>query len=119
MHVRRNQPCPRCGGTDRYNSANDVAETGAVFCRQCFNKTTGTRPGDGIASIAWWMNLTSGDAIKCPFPATKRSGIAQIVADILEVQLRIGVGIDAGDQVGGAQAYLAAGGEAEILRRWI
>lgn len=59
----RNRPCPKCGGTDRFNASADVEQSGAVFCRGCFNKTAAVRPGDGIASIAWWLNLTNGEAI--------------------------------------------------------
>ncbi|MBX3421540.1 MAG: hypothetical protein KF752_08290 [Pirellulaceae bacterium] len=61
---KRPQPCPKCGGTDRYGVAKDVAETGAVFCRHCFNKTSKIRPGDGVATVAWLMNITNGEAAK-------------------------------------------------------
>ncbi len=60
----RGQPCPRCGGTDRYGAAKDVAATGAVFCRNCFNKDSRIRPGDGIATVAWLMDTSFEDAAK-------------------------------------------------------
>ncbi len=39
------QPCPRCGGNDRFRSFDDVDETGGVVCAQC-----GTF-ADGFATI--------------------------------------------------------------------
>ena len=61
---KRNQPCPKCGGEDRFNAGNDVEQSGAVFCRHCFSKDSAIRPGDGIATVAWLLNLTNGEAIK-------------------------------------------------------
>jgi putative DNA primase/helicase len=62
-------PCPqRCepnaGGDDRFNISKDVNDTGAVFCRICFNKSSTIKPGDGVATVAWLMNTTNGEAAK-------------------------------------------------------
>ena len=60
----RGQPCPKCGGDDRFNAAKDVSDTGAVFCRGCFNKSSQVKPGDGIASVAWLMDSSNGEALR-------------------------------------------------------
>lgn len=60
----RGHPCPKCGGTDRFSAAKDVATSGGVFCRSCFNKSSTIRPGDGIASVAWITDTTNGAAAK-------------------------------------------------------
>lgn len=52
---RRGRPCPRCGGRDRFAPMSDVAERGAVLCRQCFNVGNDPRPGDGLSSLRWWL----------------------------------------------------------------
>ena len=59
------QPCPKCGGDDRFNARKDSNETGAVFCRHCFgDKSSQVRPGDGIATVAWWREITNGQAAR-------------------------------------------------------
>lgn len=57
-------PCPFCGGDDRFNAAKNVNETGAVFCRQCFHKSSPIKPGDGVATVAWLMKTTNSKAAK-------------------------------------------------------
>jgi hypothetical protein len=57
-------PCPSCGGNDRFSAAKDVNDTGAVFCRHCFNKASTIKPGDGVASVAWLRKTTNGEAAK-------------------------------------------------------
>ena len=42
----RHDPCPKCGGTDRFRALDDFRHTGAVLCNQCFSQDN----GDGIAS---------------------------------------------------------------------
>lgn len=42
-------PCPKCGGKDRFRAFDDFNETGGCFCNQCFNQ----KNGDGIAAISW------------------------------------------------------------------
>jgi hypothetical protein len=49
LDPRQHGPCPRCNGTDRYRALDDVAEKGALFCNQCFNKGN----GDGFAAVQW------------------------------------------------------------------
>jgi len=56
------RPCPSCGGDDRFSAAKDVNDSGAVFCRHCFNKSSKIKPGDGVATVAWLMNKTNGEA---------------------------------------------------------
>lgn len=83
----RGQPCPRCGGRDRFAAFSDVAQRGSVLCRGCFNSKTDPRPGDGIATLRWllycdlayackwlaeWLGLTSGEAAPIT-PNTRRS----------------------------------------------
>lgn len=57
-------PCPLCGGDDRFSAAKDVNETGVVYCRKCFNKSSPIKPGDGVATVAWLMKKTNGEAAK-------------------------------------------------------
>ena len=52
---RRGRPCPRCGGRDRFAPLPDLPDRGAVMCRGCFGPGDDPRPGDGIASIRWWL----------------------------------------------------------------
>ena len=56
----KNQPCPKCGGTDRFAAFKDVAETGGVNCRKCHQKQN----GDGIATVQWWCNCTLPEAVQ-------------------------------------------------------
>ncbi|WP_168564338.1 hypothetical protein [Crateriforma spongiae] len=58
----RGRPCVHCGGDDRCNASKDVHETGAVFCRHCFNKSSKIKPGDGIATVAWLLGVTNFEA---------------------------------------------------------
>lgn len=51
-------PCPRCGGTDRFRMIG--AETGAVFCNQCFSKGN----GDFLSAIQWMRECSFGEAIQ-------------------------------------------------------
>jgi hypothetical protein len=60
----RGHPCPLCGGDDRFNAAKDVKDTGAVFCRHCFNKSATIKPSDGVATVAWLTKKTNGEAAK-------------------------------------------------------
>lgn len=48
----KHQPCPKCGGSDRFRAFPDFAETGGCVCNQCgkFN--------DGLAVLQW---LTGSD----------------------------------------------------------
>ncbi len=60
----RGHPCPSCGGDDRFSAAKDVNETGAMFCRHCFNKSSTIKPADGVATVAWLLKTTNGEAAK-------------------------------------------------------
>lgn len=60
---RRGRPCPKCGGCDRFAAFEDVAERGVVFCRRCFNRGTNPKPGDGLATLRWWLGVSVGDAV--------------------------------------------------------
>ena len=51
----RHQPCPRCGGTDRFRAFGDFDQTGGCICNQC------GKFADGFATVQW---LTGQD-----FPA--------------------------------------------------
>jgi hypothetical protein len=54
------QPCPKCGGTDRFNTDREFAENGKVYCRHCLPKGS----GDGIGTFAWFQGIENGEAIK-------------------------------------------------------
>jgi AAA domain/Zinc-binding domain of primase-helicase len=54
----REQPCPKCGGTDRFNAFKDFDETGGMICRQCSGGC-----GDGLASIQWLTGCTFPEAL--------------------------------------------------------
>lgn len=60
LNPRVHGPCPQCGGTDRFRPLDDYAETGGLFCNQCFS----TRNGDGFAAIQWLNNVTFNGALK-------------------------------------------------------
>ena len=57
-------PCPLCGGDDRFSIAKDFNDSGAVFCRHCFLTSPTIKPGDGVATVAWLMKSTNGEAAK-------------------------------------------------------
>jgi len=59
---RRGRPCPSCGGIDRFALMKDFAERGSVICRHCFNAGTEPRPGDGLATLRWWLGATVAEA---------------------------------------------------------
>lgn len=50
----KHQPCPVCGGDDRYRAHNDVAETGGVYCNKC---PKGKKLTDGFATVGWKLGL--------------------------------------------------------------
>ncbi len=61
---RRGRPCPKCGdGTNRFAPMPDFERRGAVHCRICFNRSTNPKPGDGIASLQWWLGVDTAEAI--------------------------------------------------------
>jgi len=33
--LKKSQPCPRCGGSDRFNYDKDFNDNGAIWCRKC------------------------------------------------------------------------------------
>lgn len=61
---RRGRPCPKCGGRDRFAALKDLEIVGAVHCRHCFSSSTNPKPGDGIASLQWWLGVSTADAIQ-------------------------------------------------------
>jgi len=60
LNPRVHCPCPQCGGIDRFRALDDVAETGGLFCNQCFSE----RNGDGFAAIQWLNGCTFQGALK-------------------------------------------------------
>jgi hypothetical protein len=61
---RRGRPCPKCGdGTNRFAPMPDFERRGAVHCRICFNRSSNPKPGDGIASLQWWLGVDTAEAI--------------------------------------------------------
>lgn len=57
---RKEQPCPKCGGSTRFRVLNDFSQTGAMFCSHCFSRDN----GDGIAAYAWLHDCTFAQAIQ-------------------------------------------------------
>jgi len=55
----REGPCPKCGGTGRFNAYKDFDKTGGVRCNQCFSN----RNADGFAAIQWLTGCTFPEAI--------------------------------------------------------
>lgn len=55
----RSQPCPRCGGHDRFSVFTDFAQTGGALCRHCFSSNN----GDGFAFLMWWHGWTFPQAV--------------------------------------------------------
>ena len=53
-------PCPQCGGADRFRALDDVAETGGLYCNQCFSE----RNGDGLSAIQWLNDCTFSGSLK-------------------------------------------------------
>ncbi|MEO9591621.1 hypothetical protein [Rhodopirellula bahusiensis] len=58
----KGHPCIKCGGRDRFAAWRDVDDRGAVHCRRCFTRGTDPKPGDGLASIRWAMDINTADA---------------------------------------------------------
>lgn len=46
----RHQPCPKCGGEDRFRVHDDFEDTGGMLCNQC-----GPKLGDGIKAYQWFV----------------------------------------------------------------
>lgn len=75
---RRGRPCPRCGGVDRFAPMPDLAERGAVICRSCFGPGCCPSPGDGIATLRWWLGLSLPDA--CRWLGDYLGGVSEFVS---------------------------------------
>ena len=64
LQGRKGRPCPNCGGRDRFAPLPDFDNRGAVMCRKCFGKENDPRPGDGLATLRWWLGYDARTAIK-------------------------------------------------------
>jgi len=60
LNPKIHQACPLCGGTDRFRALDDVAETGGLYCNQCFS----TRNGNGFSAIQWLNGCTFSGSMK-------------------------------------------------------
>ena len=60
LERHQGQPCPSCGGEDRFYSYQDFNETGAVGCRNCFK----ARNGDGFAALQHFMQCDFPEAVE-------------------------------------------------------
>jgi len=60
MNPQVHSPCPQCGGTDRFRAFDNVAETGGLFCNQCFSE----RNSDGFAAVQWLTGATFPEAVR-------------------------------------------------------
>jgi P4 family phage/plasmid primase-like protien len=54
------QPCPRCGGTDRFRAFDDFAEKGGVICGQCHREGN----ADGFATLSWLNGKSFPETVK-------------------------------------------------------
>ncbi|AMV31584.1 Zinc-binding domain of primase-helicase [Pirellula sp. SH-Sr6A] len=54
------QPCPKCGGEDRFHTDREFDDNGKVYCRGCLSKGS----GDGISTFAWFNGIENKEAIK-------------------------------------------------------
>ena len=73
----KGHPCPKCGaGTDRFAAQKDVAERGAVICRQCFSE----KNGDGFAAVQWYRGKTVPETVRwvADYVGVKPSGKASM-----------------------------------------
>ena len=41
----------------------NLDQRGAVHCRRCFTAGSAVRPGDGIQTLRWWLNLSFSEAL--------------------------------------------------------
>ena len=55
----RKQPCPKCGGHDRFRVFDDFNATGGFICNQCKNETN----GDGLALVQWLNGWTFEETV--------------------------------------------------------
>src|SRR3989339_191357 len=55
----KNQPCPKCQGTDRFRFTN-LNDGGSCFCNACFN----SKNGDGIAALMWLRGESFHDVMQ-------------------------------------------------------
>jgi len=58
LNPRIHQPCPDCGGTDRFRAFDDVNETGGLLCNQCGSRS------DLFESIQWLRRCTFPESVK-------------------------------------------------------
>lgn len=54
----RHQPCPKCGGTDRWRVFEDFEEKGGAICNACLPNA-----GDGFEVAAWWTGRPFGQVV--------------------------------------------------------
>jgi hypothetical protein len=54
----RHQPCPKCGGTDRWRVFEDFDEKGGAICNQCLPNA-----GDGFEVAAWWTGKKFAEVV--------------------------------------------------------
>lgn len=79
--TNKHNPCPKCGGNDRWRAYNDFTQTGGCRCNQC-----GTNLADGFAVISWYCGVSFQASLEkvaqylgCPPSKGKRpSGIRAV-----------------------------------------
>ena len=97
----KGHPCVMCGGCDRFAAWNDVAERGAVHCRNCFTKGAIPKPGDGIATLQWllkcdfrsacqwlanWLGLSSSHVSFRPPPLQRTVPLKKPATEIADLK---------------------------------
>lgn len=73
-------PCPQCDGTDRFNAASDIGETGSCFCRQCgiggdgftvLMKLKGWEFAEAVNAVGEFLGYPASTPAKQPPPGGK------------------------------------------------
>lgn len=68
----RHHPCPRCGGTDRFRTFDDFADTGGTLCNQCHQKG-----GDGFSTLQWLLDSSFPEVLNLTASYLAMNGTAR------------------------------------------
>lgn len=61
LPIRKNLPCPKCGGNDRFHKTSDFKTSGALRCRKC---PEASNCADGVGSVAWITGQTQQESLE-------------------------------------------------------
>lgn len=96
------QPCPKCGGVDRFRAFNDFDDRGGVYCNECFS----TGNADGFSALQWWNGWKFSEALAA-------------VADFLNLSPAPAMGGKPAPQNSKAAAKLPPQQGSEFTPRWV